>query len=178
MVMHHLWPAAFRRSDAGLSTPSLNEFTSAAFLFCVDADNVGAAARASAVARAHGALLGVSSLSHATWSTGASYRVGIYVFAAPGQSEGALEDHLVPMVRAARPEEFAAAAQYLDGCATPRDKLRGKPTSRAKALITCAGQFEWPGHPMAKMIRYNALHRDVFLASAGAKEFADFVAAL
>jgi len=157
------------------ASPRLNAFRTADFLFLADADTVGAAGRAARLVEVVGGVVGVSSLAHRAWTQGTLGEVGLYVFAAPDRDAGALEDHLWPMVQQCRPEAFAAAQAYIDGCDPPESLLRGNATRRAKAIITSAGQFAFPGQPMAKMIRHDALSSELFRDAPVVVDFADFL---
>ncbi|MEZ4887111.1 MAG: DUF3226 domain-containing protein [Chitinophagales bacterium] len=73
--------------------------------------------------------------------------IGVFVFANE-EGSGALEDHLIPLMRKDNEAVFSAAEEYMDKF----EGNRPKKFSRQKALIGITGQLQKPGKSNSVMI--------------------------
>lgn len=152
------------------------EITESATAFFVDADDAGRDARATSIAAFFGASWGIGKLSPATWVLGQKRGpLGAFVFCAPASTTGSLEDTLAPLMKVHNGVYWAAAEAFIDGHAASGARVHRAARYRLKAVITAAGQFERPGHPMSEMLQYNALPSSIFQTSPEAQRVADFL---
>ncbi|HTN85033.1 MAG TPA: hypothetical protein VL242_15145 [Sorangium sp.] len=154
------------------------EITSCATAFFVDADEDGCAARAEEVAASFGDLWGAATLIPGQWVTSPRGPLGVFVFCAPGATDGSLEDGLAPLMQSHLGSYWVAAEAFIDGHAAADAKVKRARRHRLKAVITAAGQFDRPGNPMSEMIRHDALPSAVFRTSPEAAKLVAFLEAV
>ncbi len=159
-----------------LSLPS-TQISACATAFFVDADDLPASDAAQKIAGKFGPAWSAGALSPAVWVKGARGPLGAFVFSEPGGASGSLEDLVAPLVAQERGAYWSAAERFIDDNAKVDARVKKARRHRLKAVITAAGQFDYPGSPMDKMIRYDALPSPVFQTSAEAKRVAAFLRA-
>ena len=147
----------------------------AAFLF--DADAAGMAATLEEFReRYRGHFDDLSEAAHSQWVATAKCPVGVFVFHRSAEDEtGTLEDHLAPMVSAARPDRYVSARDFIDDNRRPGDEVSRSGATRLKAIITSAGQFDHPGSPLSSMIARDGIPKEQFQTSPTSRALAAFL---
>ena len=148
-----------------------------AFLF--DADAAGLAAALEEFREHYSGYFGdLSDAGHSKWVATATRAVGVGVFVfhrTAADETGTLEDHLAPMVASAWPDRYAVARGFIDDNRKPGDEVSRNDSTRLKAIITSAGQFDHPGKPLSTMIAQDGLPEDQFETSPMSKALAAFL---
>ena len=122
----------------------------AAFLF--DADERGEASMRKDFRKWYGGFLDRDfSFEHENWVRTEKFLVGVYIFC-DAEGKGALEQHIVPMVKSTWPKRFKDAHEFISENRQRRDKVFQPPTNKQKAVITCVGQFDFPGDSIFSII--------------------------
>ena len=146
-----------------------------AFLF--DADAAGLAATLKAFLVNYSGHFGdLSDAGHSKWVATSACPVGVFVFHRTATDEtGTLEDHLALMAKSAWPDRYASARGFIDGNRKCGDKVSRSDTTRLKAIITSAGQFDHPGSPLSTMIARYGIPNAQFEASPMSQALVDFL---
>ena len=158
----------------GVGGFAISEYA-AAFLF--DADTVGLTATLEEFLRDYsGHFSNLSEAGHSQWVATAKCPVGVFVFHRSAEDEtGTLEDHLAPMVSAARPDRYVSARDFIDDNRRSGDEVSRSGATRLKAIITSAGQFDHPGSPLSSMIARDGIPKEQFQTSPASRALAAFL---
>src|SRR5262249_34589174 len=78
------------------------------------------------------------------WKQASGYAMGCFVVHGPGVETGAIEDHWIPIARAAVPRRLQEAQTFVATHTSEGDEVT-KPGRANKAALTIAGQIESPG---------------------------------
>ena len=162
--------------DASMGVGGL-DISEYAIAFLFDADTVGLTATLEDFREHYNGHFGdLSEAGHSRWVATAICPVGVFVFHKTAEDEtGTLEDHLVPMVASAWPDKYASACGFIDGNRTSDNKVSRSATTRLKAIVTSAGQFDRPGSPLATMIARGGIPEEQFAASPMSRTLVAFL---
>ncbi len=118
-------------------------------------------------ARYEGVFGGLSTLEARSWmsasvqareGTSIACDVGCFIFTSPGAKDGTLEDALLPILESEEVGLFRVATAFIDDHDRPECLVkRSLGSSRKKAIITAAAQFDHPSYSMAVFLRETKL---------------------
>ena len=150
----------------------------AAFLF--DANATGLSETLKGFRRDYDSYFeGLANVEQATWIRTAKCPVGAFIFHKSATDEtGTLEDHLVPMVESAWPDQYGSATDFIDGHKKPKHKVSQNEAARLKAIITSAGQFDHPGSTLSSIVARDGIPDEQFKESQLSHALVDFFQAI
>ncbi len=104
----------------------------------------------------------IAELAHAKWVDAKMCKFGVFVFHHADHEFGTLENHVEDMVKLVWPERYECASKFIDCARKKCDFVLQRDADRLKAIITAAGQLEFPGRPLSRVIDRRGIPPDRF----------------
>lgn len=141
------------RVDASMLLDDL-DITECAFAFLFDADERGEAAAREHFCNHYCDFFECDDhFDKKNWVRTRKFPVGLFIWR-DAEGKGALEEHIIPMIKSTWPKRFKDAYEFIDKNRNSqwRDKVFQTRTNMQKAIIASVGQFSFPGESSLSVI--------------------------